>query len=234
MVFKCEKGMYHLQSNYRDAFNLEKFIDKYIEECFDKYTYIVGDVSSDILRLKGFDTDPKSKNFYGNINDYLEKSCSLGCAYYVLKRIKSEGEYEHLQKQTKNKSNQPAGPNITPIVKENFDKESLVLKSSPKIRSRIVIDMARINSIPKGSLPKDVQDSIEAENKQSRRREFEPKQKEEPTTSYISASPDFDPSKVAGRRNFSNNNKKNNKSQNNANNTNKQNNKNHKKRNDSK
>jgi len=55
MLIKSSKGLYKVEKNYREAFNLEMFQDKYIEECFDKYQYIVGDFSSNILRLKGFD-----------------------------------------------------------------------------------------------------------------------------------------------------------------------------------
>ena len=43
MVFKNKKGMFQLQRNFRDSFNEEAFIEKYIEECMDRYLYIVGD-----------------------------------------------------------------------------------------------------------------------------------------------------------------------------------------------
>ena len=36
MVIKTSKGMYQILKNYRDAFNEEAFVGKYIEECFDK------------------------------------------------------------------------------------------------------------------------------------------------------------------------------------------------------
>ena len=88
--------MYQILKNYRDAFNEEAFVGKYIEECFDKYMYIVGDISSGILRLKGFDTNPKSKNYYGFIEDYLEISCAFGCPFYIMKRIKSDKVFERL------------------------------------------------------------------------------------------------------------------------------------------
>ena len=86
---KCIKGNYVLTRNYRDAFNLDKFVDKYFEEYFDKYTYIVGDISSGILRLKGFDEKDCS-----NIDNYIETSCAFGCPFYVLKRVKDEDEYQ--------------------------------------------------------------------------------------------------------------------------------------------
>lgn len=222
MLFKCEKGMFHIQENYRDAFNLEMFISKYIEECFDKYPYLVGDISSGVLRLKGFDSSPKSSSYIGNVRDYLETSCSFGCPYYLLKRIKSDAEYEHLSNVERNKKPVEEKPLITPIQKENFDKESLVLKSTPKTRTKIVIDPNKINQMPQGHLPKDLVEVINQENK-------ELKAKEEitvvQTASYVSASPDFDPSKIKRNRNNDQKNNKNNNNKNNKNNSNNQNNK---------
>ena len=156
MVFKCVKGMFELVKNYREAFNLEAFQSKYLEEYFDKNMYIVGDISSEILRLKGFNTDPKSDNYYGFIEDYLEISCAFGCPYYVLKRIKNEAEYRRLEKEGKPVDTEDDRITIHPMTKENFDKESLVLKPSQKGKPNIVIDPRKINSIPKGELPKDL------------------------------------------------------------------------------
>ena len=217
MVFKCIKGMYKIQRNYRDAFNEEAFIDKYIEECFDKYMYIVGDISSGILRLKGFDVDMKSKNPFGAIDSYLEVSCAFGCPYYILKRIKSEDEFNKLK-------NKPEGdkkeekPLITPIEKENFDKESLVLLTSRKSRPNIIIDSKRINTIPKGELPLDLKESLERDLNNSRGNQT---LKEEPNVemqTYVSASPDFDPSKKESFKKGKTNNQKQNKPKPNNNN----------------
>ncbi len=222
MLFRCEKGMFLVQENYRDAFNLEMFISKYIEECFDKYLYLVGDISSGVLRLKGFDSSPKSSSYIGNVRDYLETSCSFGCPYYLLKRVKSEGEYEHLLNIEKNKKPVIEKPLITPIQKENFDKESLILKSNPKTKVKIVIDPNKINQMPQGHLPKDLEEIINQEAK-------EIKTKEEvvvvQTASYVSASPDFDPSKIKRNHNndLKNNNNKNNKNNSKNNNMNNQN-----------
>lgn len=59
MVFKSKKGYYEIITNFKNAFNLANFEEAYIEECFDKYPYVVGDLSDNILRLKGFSTDAK-------------------------------------------------------------------------------------------------------------------------------------------------------------------------------
>ena len=187
--------MYKIQRNYRDAFNEEAFIDKYIEECFDKYMYIVGDISSGILRLKGFDVDMKSKNPWYPIDNYLEVSCAFGCPYFILKRIKTEDEYNKLLNKPEGEHKEEK-PLITPIVKESFDKESLVLETSKKAKPNIIINPAKMNAIPKGELPADLREAIKDgdSNQAKPQREAKPEPQVEITT-YVSASSDFDPSK---------------------------------------
>ena len=190
MMIDCKKGRYIVDTNFRNAFRLDVFEEKYIEECFDKYIYIVGDISSGILRLKGFDTNPKSKNYFGLINDYLESSCAIGCPYYILKRIQSDNEYQkELSKPTQPKTE---GFIINPLVKESFDKESISLESTLKTSPNIVIDSNKMNAIPKGELSKELRDIII--NETSTVSTKETKQQEEVTESYVSSSPDFVPS----------------------------------------
>lgn len=189
--------MYKIQRNYRDAFNEEAFIDKYIEECFDKYMYIVGDISSGILRLKGFDINMRDKNPYGVIDHYLEVSCAFGCPYYILKRIKSEDEYNKLAAKPEPEVKEEK-PLITPIEKENFDKDSLVLETSRKNKPNIIIDSKKINSIPIGELPADLKEAVEKDLANNNSQRESQKAKEESNVemqTYVSASPDFDPSK---------------------------------------
>jgi len=88
MIIETEYGKFELLKDYREAFDLVKFQERYVKVAFDKYTYIVGDMSSEKLRLKGFSTDPKNKKGYKRIPDYLNESCSFNCSYYILKRIK--------------------------------------------------------------------------------------------------------------------------------------------------
>ncbi len=83
-------GNYELVQNNKDAFDLEMFNNKYISEVYDKYTYLLGDMSGGILRLRGFSGDPKSKNSYLTIPDFIIESCAYGCGYFVLKRIKEK------------------------------------------------------------------------------------------------------------------------------------------------
>lgn len=219
VLIKTEKGIFQLKKNYRDAFILDAFKDKYIEECMDKYPYIVGDISSNILRLKGFDNDPNSKNYYKNIDEYLKTSCALGCPYYVLYRLKSEEQYQKLP-QEKKKVIEDQGFTVTPIEKENFDKESLVLGTTPKVKSKIVINMQKVNSIPKGELSDELKEYVKNDKQQEKN--IVKVQEDVPTASYVSASPDFDPSKSnSAKFNKINNNNNKNKNKNNQKNKNK-------------
>ncbi len=229
MLLKTPKGMFLLEKNFRDAFKEEAFINKYLEEIFDKDLYIVGDISDGILRLKGFDTDPKSPNHYSNLDKYIENSTLIGCPYYVLKRIRSNEEYEKLEKDKERSKTDESGFVINNITKENFDKESLNLESSSKERPNIVLDSQKFNSIPKGALPTDLNDS--KDNSSNNSVPTKPVVEEQ---SYVSSSPDFDPSKKENRNNRNNNrhnNNNNNNNNSNNNNSNNNRNNNHKRKN---
>ncbi len=201
MLIESKKGRFKVDSNYRDAFKLEEFEEKYIEECFDKYMYIVGDISSGILRLKGFDTNPKSKNYFGFIEDYLELSCAMGCPYFILKRIQSDNEY---QKELSHPSPvKTEGFVIHNLVKESFDKESIVLETTPGEEPKIVIVPSRMNRIPKGELTEDLKDIIKQESASTNNNRAP--EKVEVSQSYVSSSPGFVPNQ--NRNNFRKNNK---------------------------
>lgn len=204
--------MFLLEKNFRDAFKEDAFIDKYLEEVFDKDLYIVGDISNGILRLKGFDTDPKSPSHYSNLSKYIEASTVIGCPFYVLKRIRSNEEYEKLEKDSRRSETDETGFVINSLTKENFDKESLKLQSSIKNRPNIVLDSSKFNSIPKGDLPKDLKDIKDI-------KEPEKAKPQEDSQTYVSSSPDFDPSKKKDNRNqnYQKNNNNNNVNNNNRN-----------------
>jgi len=87
MTIETKFGNFELLKDERGAFDLVKFEEKYLPEYFDKYPYLVGDLADEILRIKGFTTDSKSKNFFHFIPDYIVESCAYNCKYYVLKRL---------------------------------------------------------------------------------------------------------------------------------------------------
>ena len=203
MVFKSEKGMFEVQRNYRDAFNKELFVEKYIDEYFDKYPYLVGDISNGLLRIKGFVEDKHNKDYYGNIDRYLDVSCAFGCPFFVLKRINTNDEYNKLE-QTSQIQEEIPRLLLTDTKKENFDKENLILNTNPGRKPRIEFDMKAINSVPIGTLPPELKEKNQPTrnnnnvitNKKNDKPAFYEKEKEsDDVQTYVSASPDFDPSK---------------------------------------
>lgn len=90
-MIETKHGKYELIKDNKNTFDKTVFEEKYIEEVYDKYSYILGDVSGSILRLKGFSSDPKSKNSYLTIPDFIIESCAFECGYFILKRIKEKG-----------------------------------------------------------------------------------------------------------------------------------------------
>ena len=137
--------------------------------------------------------------YFGFIDDYLELSCAMGCQYYILKKIQNDKEY---QQELNNPSEVKAeGFVINNLIKESFDKETLVLESTPKIEPKILIDSQKINAIPKGELTSDIKDIIKQEKNNSNL------SKTEISQSYVSSSPDF----VPNQNNRAHRNKKNNK-----------------------
>lgn len=87
-IVETTKGLYELVHNYKDAFDIAKFQDRYVEEIYDKYEYIVGDVSSEVLRLKGFYKSLKKQQNIKDIQTHLNETCNYNSGYYILKRIK--------------------------------------------------------------------------------------------------------------------------------------------------
>lgn len=84
---RINKQTYKILVNYRQAIDLSMLAQKY-DPYLDQYDYLVGDISSEHLRLKGFykdnvrtAIDRKEKA----IADYLIEYCNPGGAYFVLK-----------------------------------------------------------------------------------------------------------------------------------------------------
>lgn len=90
MIIETTHGKFELVKDYREAFDMEMFNEKYVDVAFDRYLYLVGDMASGILRIKGFNSDPKSPRGFKTIPDYINESCNFNTAYYILKRYKEK------------------------------------------------------------------------------------------------------------------------------------------------
>ena len=134
--------------------------------------------------------------------------------FIILKRIENDEECNKIERDPALSEVDTTGFTITPIEKENFDKESLVLKSTPKGRPHIVLDLRKINELPRGYLPQDLKEEAIKENSKNNQipKSIMPKE-DENTQVYVSSSSDFDPSKKENRghnfnKNFNKNHKK--------------------------
>ncbi len=90
-LIEVETNKYKLIKDYKEAFNLEEFTQRYTDY-FKDYDYIVGDIAYSRLRLKGFynkDNKKVSKiNNYQNVNKYLIENCANDCKYFILEKVK--------------------------------------------------------------------------------------------------------------------------------------------------
>ncbi len=90
-LIEVETNKYKLIKDYKEAFNLEEFTQRYTEY-FKDYDYIVGDIAYSKLRLKGFYNKSNKKvnkiNNYQNVDKYLVDNCANDCKYFILEKVK--------------------------------------------------------------------------------------------------------------------------------------------------
>lgn len=90
-LIEVETNKYKLIKDYKEAFNLEEFTQRYTDY-FKDYDYIVGDIAYSKLRLKGFYNKDNKKvnkiNNYQNVDKYLIENCANDCKYFILEKVK--------------------------------------------------------------------------------------------------------------------------------------------------
>ena len=80
---------YRLIKNYRLAFDEELLARRFVP-LLSRYDYIVGDIASGQLRLRGFYDDNNNvadELKISRLEDYLLEYCSFGCPYFVLQNL---------------------------------------------------------------------------------------------------------------------------------------------------
>lgn len=94
---KINDTVYRIVKNFNDAIDVEMLRKKY-DPYLDQYDFLVGDVSSGHLRLKGFyekigrfALDKKSIT----IIDYLSEYCNPGVPYFILERLEKHSFEEN-------------------------------------------------------------------------------------------------------------------------------------------
>lgn len=92
---KINDQLYKILVNKNDAIDVETLRKKY-DPYLDQYDFLVGDISSDHLRLKGFYKDIVRTAIDRKeqaIADYLTEYCNPGGAYFVLQLLSPEHHY---------------------------------------------------------------------------------------------------------------------------------------------
>lgn len=109
-IVKVGGKTFHLVYNYREGFDAEK-LEQRFSDIFDKYDYIVGDWGFEQLRLKGFFSVSRKKmqseNKIDRLEDYINEYCNYGCAYFVLRRVRSQDESYTSERVFEDKPRQP-------------------------------------------------------------------------------------------------------------------------------
>ncbi|WP_270321775.1 YutD family protein [Lactococcus petauri] len=109
-IVKVGGKTFHLVYNYREGFDAEK-LEQRFSDIFDKYDYIVGDWGFEQLRLKGFFSVSRKKmqseNKIDRLEDYINEYCNYGCAYFVLRRVRSQDEAYTSERVFEDKPRQP-------------------------------------------------------------------------------------------------------------------------------
>ena len=78
-----------LVDNFKDAFDVDKLAIRYTP-LLAQYDYVVGDISAEQLRLKGFYHNDKSvanQDKIQTLQDYLYEYVNFGAPYFVLENI---------------------------------------------------------------------------------------------------------------------------------------------------
>lgn len=100
-MIETQHGQFELIKDYKEAFEMLTFNERYVDY-LDRYVYIVGDLSAEMLRLKGFTT----KN-YETIPDYLMESCTPNAPYFVLKRAEPVKAQKSSSKKRRRRKKKP-------------------------------------------------------------------------------------------------------------------------------
>lgn len=141
-VVVIDDRRYEIIDNVKDALDIEVLREKYAP-FLNQYDYLVGDVSSEHLRLKGFydAQDRAAIDKKANaIVDYLDEYCNPGSPYFVL-HLLGQNEVKKIVLGRKNRKKQKRRTynkkrKNTSYFKERKVQRSRIKKHSFAIRKR--------------------------------------------------------------------------------------------------
>ncbi|MGD8192076.1 YutD-like domain-containing protein [Brevibacillus ginsengisoli] len=126
-MIRTQAGVYELVDEGRNGWNPEAFKERY-SDILDKYDYIVGDWGYSQLRLRGFYENTNKKIPFEQkivaLDEYLQEFCNFGCAYFVLKKVRTLGTHPFTQEEQEAVALQEAqaAENVTPESSSRYDR----------------------------------------------------------------------------------------------------------------
>lgn len=149
---------YKIIEDYREALDLELLEERY-SEFLEKYDFIVGDISYDKLRLRGFYEDRNKKvpidMRISNLEDYLLEYCSFGCKYFVLecleqkKKYRSKSKRKRDDRKQKNTQRNKKQKNLEKFEKVKKRKERNKKRPQEKENKKSFVKKERAQEQPK-------------------------------------------------------------------------------------
>ncbi|MDR2867633.1 MAG: DUF1027 domain-containing protein [Acholeplasmatales bacterium] len=95
MNVKTKFGEFKIIKDYKNAWDITLFEEKYVDVAFDRYNYLVGDLIVDDtqgsrLRMKGFSKNLSSSFSFKTIPDYLTEFCNFDVPFFIIKRLSNK------------------------------------------------------------------------------------------------------------------------------------------------
>jgi uncharacterized protein YutD len=114
---------YRLEKDYREAFDPELLAERFVG-LFSRYDFLVGDIGSGQLRLKGFyadDAQVPSEIKISRVQDYLYEYCSFGCPYFILRnmQVNERAKKRWMNEQKRSEPKKPGKPRPKKTKKTN-------------------------------------------------------------------------------------------------------------------
>ncbi|MFV0557001.1 MAG: YutD family protein [Lactovum sp.] len=128
---KIAEKNFLLVKNHKEAFDSQALEQRY-SPILDKFDYIVGDWSYELLRLKGFYKIKRKKaeaeDKIDRLADYLQEYCTYGSAYFILERKRAQGEQD--------KPVLPDKEDLSPLKKINQKRKDNQKRRKKEINQR--------------------------------------------------------------------------------------------------
>ena len=128
---------FKIVENYNEGLNLDHLKERY-SDIFEKYDYIVGDMSYGQMRLRGFYHNTTENvpfdMFIRTLDDYLNEHTAFGSAYFVIERLGEKKVFPEYEKPNQRRNKRRRNPSNKESNRSNKLNEQRRNNSSTSIR----------------------------------------------------------------------------------------------------